>query len=174
MQPIPLQTVAHKSQAQLGQGMVEFSIILVVLVGLFVGVFEIMMLYGQRTDMETITRMAGRQAAELYVSDGSNPVDVQAAIREYVLQEMERIGYDRTELESDASFTVEVIAYQYDEISGAIVLDPGASRCQYGDYISVKMERQWQAAVLPLSAFFNAQDTGLLEMEYMNKCWRGE
>lgn len=154
--------------------MVEFSIILVVLVGLFVGVFEIMRLYGMRTDFETVARMAGRQAAELYVSDGTNPVDVEAEITEYVLNELDLMGYDRPALEADATFTVAVSAYQYNELSGKIEPNPAATRCQYGDYISVRLERQWEPAVLPLGSFFDTQESALLEMEYMNKCWRGE
>ena len=152
-----------------GQTLVEFSLILAVLVGLFVGSFEIMTLYQQRTDLETVTRMAARQAAELYLTAG---VDVPAEIEDYVLREMEIMGYDRAVLAADPEWSVEISTFQYD--GSGLVRDGLISRCQYGDYIAVKLSRSWSAAVLPLDAFFNVTGSGLLETEYINKCWRGE
>ena len=152
-----------------GQGMVEFSLILVVLLGLFIGSFEIMTLYRQRTDLETAARMAARQASEIYLISG---IDVQAEIEAYALQEMELMGYDAAELASDPNWEVEVTSFAYD--GSGLSRDPAVERCLYGDYIAVRLRRSWSAAVLPLDTFFDAPSTGILETEYINKCWRGE
>ena len=66
-----------------GQGMVEFSLILTVLIGLFVGAFELMTLYSKRTDLEAATRLGARQASESWVTDGLNDAQFEANITDY-------------------------------------------------------------------------------------------
>ncbi len=146
--------------AESGQGLIEFSIILAVLIGIFVGTFEIMNLYRQRTDLETVTRMAARQAAEIYLNPG---VDVQAEIENYVIREMDLLGYDTGRLTADPAWRVDVTTFQYD--GGALVRDAVGERCRYGDYIAVELNRSWSAAVLPLDAFFDSPSTGLLKTD---------
>lgn len=156
-------------QPERGQGMVEFAIILTILVGLFLGIFELMALYRQRTDLDTVTRMAARQAAELHLTPST---DVQAEIEAYVLQEMGVMGYDAGRLTADPAWGVEISSFAYS--GSSLDRDTGTDRCQYGDYIAVKISRSWTATLLPLADFYQGPYGGRLEAEYINKCWRGE
>lgn len=161
----------HKEvTAESGQGMVEFSIILIVLIALFVGTFEIMTAVSKWNDLETATRMATRQAAESWVPTGASP-NIEADITDYLKEEMVKMGYSSGVI--DSTVTVEVIAHEYD--GGAIVPELTTKVCTYGEYISVRATMGYQPVILPLDAFFGDEDgAGTIEAQYINRCTRGQ
>ncbi|MEM8856981.1 MAG: TadE/TadG family type IV pilus assembly protein [Chloroflexota bacterium] len=161
--------------------MIEFSLILVVLIGLFVGAFELMTLYGKRTDLEAATRLGARQASESWVTDAittsADPDDeFQDQIIDYMRDEFERLGYDNAYFNSNV--TVTVTAYEYDPGNGtgdyADFKDTGKI-CTYGQYIQVNVEMDWDFVVLPLNALVGggAPAFGTMEEELLLRCWRG-
>lgn len=154
-----------------GQGLVEFSLILIAIIGLFVGIFEIMTLINKWNDLETATRMATRQAAESWIPSGPNP-NIEADITLYLREEMVNMGYQTGQISSDVR--VEVIAHEFS--GGALVEDTSSKACTYGEYISVKAEMDYRPVVLPLDVFFDTSEdgAGVLTAQYINRCVRGQ
>lgn len=149
--------------------MVEFALILTVMIGLFVGAFELMTLYRRRTDLATATRMGARQASELWITTTDDGVFEQQ-VRDYVVDEMVLMGYSQTW--SDTNLRVSVNAYEY--ASNALVPN-GSKICTYGQYIQVDLEMDWDFAVLPLNALVggDAPSAGTMKEEALVRCWRG-
>ena len=172
--------IEHTKKKPTGQAMVEFAIVLTVMMGLFVGTFEIMVLFRKRTDLATATRMAARQASELWIDTGT---DMEDEIQNYVWDEMEKMGYAITWMDGTddptggpkVRSTVEGIDLETVDTDLEFIAD-GSSTCTYGQYIQVSIEMDWTFAVLPLDTFFkNAGATsGVIEENALVRCWRGE
>ncbi|MFK7800752.1 MAG: TadE/TadG family type IV pilus assembly protein [Anaerolineae bacterium] len=170
---------------QTGQGMIEFSMILAVMIGLFVGAFEIMTLFRKRTDLEAGTRLGARQASESWVTDGLTDESFEAQIKDYVYDEMERMTYDRNWMEGptlgtdDDRVRVLVEAYEFDQsitTPGDETLIPsGGKICTYGEYIKVTVEMDWTFAVLPINTLLpgDTLENGTMSQELLLRCWRG-
>ncbi|MEM9775469.1 MAG: TadE/TadG family type IV pilus assembly protein [Chloroflexota bacterium] len=154
-----------------GQGMVEFSIILTVLIGLFVGAFELMTLYSKRTDLEAATRLGARQASESWVTDGLTDAQFQVRITDYLRDEFERLGYSNAYFDSNVA--VNITAFDYDPTSGTF--NSNGTICTYGQYIQVNVQMEWDFVVLPLNALVGggAPAFGTMEEELLLRCWRG-
>ena len=152
--------------------MVEFALILTVMIGLFVGAFELMTLYRQRTDLATATRMGARQASELWITTNDDAVFEQQ-VRDYVVEEMEAMGYSQTW--SSTNLRVSVNAYEYDPATADKLVVNGSKICTYGQYIQVDLEMDWNFAVLPLNALVGggAPSAGTIQEEALVRCWRG-
>ena len=178
-------------RSQSGQGMVEFALILAVLIGLFIGAFEIMTLFRKRTDLEAATRLGAREASESWVTDTylSSPDDFEDDIAAYVRSELNRMGYtddwmngtdnvfDNTFPSSDDTIFVEVEAFEL--ASGAsteaTLVSNGSKLCTYGEYIKVTVTMRWRFAVLPINTLLssNTIDSGTMSEELLLRCWRG-
>ncbi|MEM7800520.1 MAG: TadE/TadG family type IV pilus assembly protein [Chloroflexota bacterium] len=156
---------------QRGQGMVEFSLILLVLLGIFIGAFEIMVLFNKWNDLESATRMATRQAAESWVPNNTPP-DIEGDITTYLHNEMIKMGYPSSQITN--TVTVEVIAHEY--VSGSLDPDTSSKVCTYGEYISVKSEMDYSPVIIPINVFFDTgpDGTGSLSAQYINRCTRGQ
>ena len=161
-----------KQLTQKGQGMVEFAIIIGVMIGLFIGIFEIMTIFNKRTDLATATRLAARQASESWVPDGTT--DITSQIEQYMQAEMVKMGYADT-LITDGDLTVEIIAHEYNQSTSELVA--GTDRvCTYGEYISVRAQLNYSPEILPLDTFFEGASSGIgtLEEEFAYRCVRGQ
>lgn len=163
-----------------GQAMIEFALILVVMMGLFIGAFELMTLYRKRTDLATASRMGARQASELWITTTSD-ADFEQQVRDYVLGEMVLMGYSQDWIDgtnnidpSDDKVRVVVNAYEYDPLPDELVAS-GSKMCTYGQYIQVDLEMDWTFAVLPINTLIGggAPETGTMYEESIVRCWRG-
>lgn len=164
-----------------GQAMVEFALILTVMMGLFVGTYELMVLFRKRTDLATATRMATRQASELWI----NSVDeaaFQDSIQNYVYEELEIMGYNRSWMEgnpaddSDDHVRVGITAAELDPTDKDEIVDTtGPAVCTYGQYIEVELEMDWTFAVLPFDQIFGGTngESGVITETALVRCWRG-
>ena len=162
----------NSQSTQKGQGMIEFAIILLVLIGLFIGIFEIMTLFSKRTDLATVTRMAARQASESWVPTDA---DIEDEIEQYLRDEMVKMGYSTNVISS--TVTAEVFSHTYNNSSSPATLDPGTDKvCTYGEYISVRANMDWSPAILPLDTFFTGGGvaSGTLTEEFAYRCIRGQ
>ncbi len=180
-----LKKLIPRPRKQTGQGMIEFSIILAVMIGLFVGAFEIMTLFRKRTDLEAGTRLGARQASESWVTDGLTDDDFEEQIKAYVYDEMERMGYDKTWMEgattgtTDDKVRVFVAAYEFDPTittpGNETLIPSGGKICTYGEYIKVTVEMDWTFAVLPINTLLPGDtiENGTMEQELLLRCWRG-
>ena len=162
--------------------MVEFSLILVVMLGMFIGTFELMVLFRKRTDLATATRMAARQASEEWI-ETADEADFVADINDYVLQEMGKMGYNTDWMtngtpadDSDDRLRISIDALTLDPVSNTFVSPtPASSVCTYGQYIEVTLDMDWEFVVLPLNALLDsgAPERGALSETSMVRCWRG-
>lgn len=159
--------------------MVEFALILAVLIGLFVGAFEIMTLFRKRTDLEAAARLGAREASESWVTDGLTDATFESNISDYVYDEMERMGYDPTWMATNDNVKVTVRAFEFDG-SGDLVPSfngsGGESKlCTYGEYIKVTVDMKWRFAVLPINALLSSDtiEGGDMSEELLLRCWRG-
>ncbi len=168
-------------QKPAGQAMVEFALILTVMMGLFVGTFELMVLFRKRTDLATATRMATRQASELWV-ETTNEDDFQDLIQNYVYEEMVIMGYSRSWMEgvpaddSDDHVRVAITAAELEPVNKATIVDTtGPAICTYGQYIEVELQMDWTFAVLPFDALFGGTngEAGVITETALVRCWRG-
>lgn len=168
--------------------MVEFALILTVMMGLFVGTFELMVLFRKRSDLATATRMAARQASELWV-ETTDENDFKELLEDYVYDEMEIMGYSRGWMDgdivdSDPNDHVRVIITAAELIddpsdpNAAIISDSPDTQpdiCVYGQYIQVELEMDWTFAVLPFDQLFGGTNgqAGMLSETALVRCWRG-
>ena len=152
-----------------GQGLVEFSVILFTLLALFLGAFEVFNLYRQRTEIETVTRRAVRQAAESYVDE----VNAQSNIEDYIYAQFEDMGYARANLETDLS--IEIYGYSYISATQTIeVSTPVVNHCVYGEYIGIRIGRPLATTVIPLDLLYRVSNANpVYSAEEVNRCWRG-
>ena len=174
--------IEHAKQKPRGQAMVEFSLILVVMLGMFIGTFELMVLFRKRTDLATATRMAARQASEEWI-ETADEADFVADINDYVLQEMGKMGYNTDWMtngtpadDSDDRLRISIDALTLDPVSNTFVSPtPASSVCTYGQYIEVTLDMDWEFVVLPLNALLDsgAPERGALSETSMVRCWRG-
>ena len=157
------------SKRQEGQGLVEFALILLILIGLFLGAFEVFFVYQQRTDVEVVTRRTVRQAAESY-TDSATYVD---EMTNYAYEQFEDLGYDRTYLEDYV--TVEITGYNYlTSTQELAATTPSIDYCVYGDYIHIKVSKPLESGVVPVTNFFDAASIyQTYSAEQINRCWRG-
>ena len=166
-------------RSQSGQGMVEFALILAVLIGLFIGAFEIMTLFRKRTDLEAATRLGAREASESWITDGLTDATFEADITQYVYDEMERMGYDQTWMATDDNVKVTVRAFEFDGAGNLVPSFNGsggeAKLCTYGQYIKVTVDMKWRFAVLPINTLLsnNTIEGGSMTEELLLRCWRG-
>lgn len=159
-----------------GQGMIEFALILTVLIGLFVGAFELMTLYSKRTDLEAATRLGARQASESWVTDGLSDTQFQENISDYLKEEFNRLGYSDTYFTDNIQVTVTAFDYYPGEGNmGYTDFKENGKICTYGQYIQVNVEMDWDFVVLPLNALVGggAPSFGTMEEELLLRCWRG-
>ena len=175
-----------RPRSQSGQGMVEFSLILAILLGLFVGAFEIMTLFRKRTDLEAATRQGVRQASESWVTQTDDAV-FEDEIAEYVHYQLERKGYNMSWMQGpdlksgtvDDKVTVTVSAYKFDPNSSSgneTLIQNGSQKiCTYGEYVNVQADMEWTFVVLPINALLSDEtiDGGRLSEQLILRCWRG-
>ncbi len=169
MQFFNVQKKILPESSEAGQGLVEFSMILLILLGTFLGAFEVFNLYQQRTEVETVTQRTVRQAAESYI----DKVNSEAEITEYAALQFESMGYDRTYI--DNNIVVKIEGYTYDEANQKLVpIEPAVSYCVYGDYIAIRITKPLETSVIPLDTFFEISNSSQnYTAEEVNRCWRG-
>lgn len=168
-----------------GQAMVEFALILTVMMGLFIGTFELMVLFRKRSDLATATRMAARQASELWV-ETTDENDFKELLEDYVYDEMEIMGYSRGWMDGDVAdadpndhVRVIITAAELVDVSPTVAsiedVTSGPAICVYGQYIQVELEMDWTFAVLPFDQLFGGTNgqAGELSETALVRCWRG-
>lgn len=173
--------IKKSPQKTQGQALVEFALILTVMIGLFVGAFELMTLYRKRTDLATATRQAARQASELWI-ETNDANDFRDDVKAYVVDEMERMGYQRTWLEGSNTAGTDHIgivikSFEFDPLNSDTLQESATNPglCTYGQYIQVELTMQWRFVVLPLNQLLGggAPSAGALTEEVVVRCWRG-
>lgn len=181
-----LNKLIPQPRSQSGQGMIEFALILAVMLGLFLGAFEIMTLYRKRANLEAATRLGARQASETWVTDAflADPDEFEDSIKSYVYDQMEGMGYERSWMDGTSDplggekVRVTVEAFEFDPTvatPGEELISSGAKICTYGEYIKVTVEMDWTFAVLPINALLDASniEAGTMSEELLLRCWRG-
>ncbi len=163
-------TTTHTSTHRFneGQSLVEFGLVIGLIVIVMLGSFEIFNLLQQKSDLEKVILQIARQAGEFGgVADGGD--DGEKEIKAYVRRQLENLNYDNSYITP----ALDSLDFKVTELSGS-TFSPvtGTTECQYGNFITVNMQVDWNTSI-PLVLFFDGfTDAGTFDLTATARCWR--
>ena len=149
-------------QTEKGQNLVEFALVFGLIIIVFLGMIEMSNLFQERADLDAVVRQAARQAGEF--GGGSDQVTA------YVLHQLDLLGYNA------ATVAITVTAQTLKSDGVIYNIEPYTDVCSYGDFVSVQIYKEWDAAFLASTQAFITQNpqNGVFNVIHTNRCWRAD